>query len=253
MNFLIQEGYPAAAARFAEEASLEVKDENDLMTERVSIRDAIFRGDLQSAIEDINDIDPQLLDGNKSLHFALLRLQLIELIKKMFDGPENEKPQLFGTAVTFAQQNLAPYTPQSEKYKSDLERAMALLIIPKEAWQSKSQTHNEQISAFGPLGDLIDPSLKIEVARDVNAAILRSQGRSDHSTIHRILQTRVWAEDLARDKGIDLPADMGIDLWDAPADSQSQNGNNGDIQMAEDESTGADPVHRYTNLHESAR
>lgn len=165
----------------------------------------------------------------------------------MFEGPESSKPQLFGTAVTFAQQNLAPYTPQSEKFKSDLERAMALLIVPREAWQPKSDN-----SAFGPLGDLVDPGLKMEVAREVNAAILKSQGRPDYSRIHEILQTRAWAEQLAREKRIDLPNDMSINLWDAP-EPQSHNGY-GDTHMTEDadEATG-DPVQRYTNIGESSR
>lgn len=60
MDFLILEGYPSAAARFAEEANLDVKDESSLIDERVRIRDAIFRGDLQAAIEGIIDIDPQV-------------------------------------------------------------------------------------------------------------------------------------------------------------------------------------------------
>ena len=64
MDFLIQEGYPAAAARFAEEANIEVKEDNVLINERVQIRDAIFKGDLQTAIEEINDIDPQVCGIN---------------------------------------------------------------------------------------------------------------------------------------------------------------------------------------------
>ena len=144
------------------------------------------------------------MDSNKGLHFALLRLQLIELIKNMFNGSEAEKPQLFGAAVTFAQQNLAPYTPQSDKYKSDLERAMALLIVPKEAWQSKSYSsasHSDHLSAFGPLSDLVHPSLKIDIVRDVNAAILRSLGRADYSSIHKMLQIRACLRNKHERKG----------------------------------------------------
>ena len=197
----------------------------------------------------------QLLDRNRALHFALLRLQLIELIKKMFEGPESDKPRLFGAAVSFAQQNLAPYTPQSEQFKSDLERAMALLIVPREAWQSKpsSQLAGNQTSAFGPLGDLVDPSLKIQVADEVNAAIDRSQGRPGYSKAHRILQTRAWVEEYTEGCGL-LPADadLSIHVWDVP-DDQSANGNNGDTQMTEDIDEGSsDPIQRYTNI-ESAR
>lgn len=255
MDYLIFEGYQTAASAFANEANIEPSGDCNLLDERLRIRDAIFQGDLQSAIEEINDIDPELLDSNKGLHFALLRLQLIELIKNMFNGSEAEKPQLFGAAVTFAQQNLAPYTPQSDKYKSDLERAMALLIVPKEAWQSKSYSsasHSDHLSAFGPLSDLVHPSLKIDIVRDVNAAILRSLGRADYSSIHKMLQIRAWSQEQAREKRLDFGKSMNINLWDLPEEPQSANGNGGDTQMTEDtDESGSDPIQRYTNIESS--
>lgn len=178
-----------------------------------------------------------------------MRLQLIEHIKKIFSAHEAEKPQLVGTAIQFAQQNLAPYAPQNDKFKVDLERAMALLIVPKEAWESP-QAQRDQPTSFGPLWELVDPSLRIEVARDVNAAILRSQGRPDQTRIHRVLQTRVLAEELARDKGLDLPEDMSVSLWESAARPQNGHNDGGDTQMTEDldEGTSADPVTRYTNI-----
>jgi len=57
MDFLVQEGYPDAAARFAEEANMATNAEDSLIEERVRIKNAIYRGDLQTAIEEINDID----------------------------------------------------------------------------------------------------------------------------------------------------------------------------------------------------
>lgn len=253
MDFLIQEGYPAAAAHFAEEANIDMRAENSLIEERVSIRDAIFRGDLETAIEEINAIDTQLLDNDKSLLFSLLRLQLIELIKQIPPAPESEKPALVGAALTFAQQNLSPYAPQNDKFKTDLERAMALMIVPAEAWCTPRNQNESQNNAFGPLWELVDPSLKVEVARDVNAAILKHQGRKEQSKIHKILQTRAWSETLAREKLVKLPRDLKVTLQDTPADTQSQHGN-GDTQMTEDaDEATRDVEHRYTNIHESSR
>jgi len=57
MDFLVQEGYPDAAARFAEEANMATNAEDSLIEERVRIKNAIYRGDLQTAIEEINEID----------------------------------------------------------------------------------------------------------------------------------------------------------------------------------------------------
>lgn len=60
MDYLVKAGYPSAAARFAEEANIEMKEDDTYINERVQIRDSIFRGDMQTAIEDINEIDPQV-------------------------------------------------------------------------------------------------------------------------------------------------------------------------------------------------
>lgn len=57
MDFLVQSGYPEAASRFAEEANMSTNAENSLMEERVRIKNAIYQGDLQTAIEEINEID----------------------------------------------------------------------------------------------------------------------------------------------------------------------------------------------------
>ena len=66
MDYLITQGYPQAAERFAREAKislnfdLEIKSQT--IQDRVQIREAIHRGDLQSAIELINELDPQVCD-----------------------------------------------------------------------------------------------------------------------------------------------------------------------------------------------
>lgn len=126
---------------------------------------------------------------------------------------------------------------------------MALLIVPKEAWQSPANS----VSTFGPLHQLISPELRMEVAKNLNAAILRSRGLPDCTLIHEILQTRAWAGKQASAKGIELPVSMNISIKDAST-SSSPNGNGhtegADTQMTEgaEETAGADPVARYTNL-----
>lgn len=192
----------------------------------------------------------QILDNDPALIFSLLRLQLIELIKKIAPAPEAEKPAVTVAALNFAQQNLAPYTPRDPKFKNDLERAMGLLVVPQEVWSSPDSLQSEQFNMFGHLYDLIDPSHRMEVAKNVNAAILRLQGRGGGSKIHTILRTRVWAEGLAREKGVDLPRDLTVSLRDTPAESQNVNG---DTQMTEDADESGDAMERYTNIHQSPR
>lgn len=63
MEYLISEGYPEAAQRFALEANIEPELDVDSIQERVEIREAIASGDIQSAIEKINELNPQVSSG----------------------------------------------------------------------------------------------------------------------------------------------------------------------------------------------
>ena len=60
MDYLISEGYPSAAQKFAMEANIQLKVDVDSIQERVDIRNAIYSGDIQSAIEKINELDPEV-------------------------------------------------------------------------------------------------------------------------------------------------------------------------------------------------
>ncbi|KAL9078536.1 MAG: hypothetical protein Q9157_002559, partial [Trypethelium eluteriae] len=59
MDYLINEGYPSAARKFAKEANIEATGDIESISERVEIRNAILAGDIQTAIEKINDFNPQ--------------------------------------------------------------------------------------------------------------------------------------------------------------------------------------------------
>jgi hypothetical protein len=60
MDYLITEGYPSAAEKFAAEANIQPKADLSCINERVQIRESIHRGDLQAAIELINDLNPEV-------------------------------------------------------------------------------------------------------------------------------------------------------------------------------------------------
>ncbi|KAH0844346.1 hypothetical protein AYO21_00816 [Fonsecaea monophora] len=257
MDYLITEGYPSAAEKFAAEANIQPRTDFSYIQERVQIRESIHRGDLQAAIELINDLNPELLDTDKKLHFSLLRLQLVELIRQSFTSSD---PSLVGKAIEFAQNNLAPYAPLDAQYKTDLERAMALLIVPKESWtlaavSGSSGAVTSQIqNDFGALAELVDPSLRRKVAKDVNEAILQSQDQRREANIRYLVRARAWAEKLAREKKkIDLPENLTLGLDDEGASGRSQNGHNGDTEMTENGSednaaSGDADLARYTNI-----
>ncbi|SLM36355.1 LisH dimerisation motif, subgroup [Lasallia pustulata] len=196
MDYLIREGYPSAAQKFALEANIQPTIDLESIQERVEIRNAIYGGDIQSAIERINELNPQILDQDSSLHFALLRLQLVELIRTCTTTPNAD----ITPALTFATTHLAPRAPTNPEFLEDLERTMALLIFPPD-------------NLAPPLAALLDPSLRKDVAKRVNEAILSSQGERTKAKLFDLVKLRFWAEQKARDAKKDLPEhiDLGLD------------------------------------------
>jgi hypothetical protein len=60
MDYLISEGYPRAAEKFAKEANIQPPLEEESIQARVEIRRAIHAGDIDTAINQINDLNPQV-------------------------------------------------------------------------------------------------------------------------------------------------------------------------------------------------
>ena len=60
MDYLITNGYPAAAKKFASEANIQPKVDLESIQERVEIRMAIHSGDIKTAIARINELNPQV-------------------------------------------------------------------------------------------------------------------------------------------------------------------------------------------------
>ncbi|KIW40087.1 hypothetical protein, variant 3 [Exophiala oligosperma] len=253
MDYLITEGYPSAARKFAAEANIQQKADLTAIEERVRIRDSIHRGDMQHAIELINDLNPELLDTDKKLHFSLLRLQLVELIRLSFNSPDQA---LVGNAIEFAMHNLSPYVPLDPQFKIDLERAMALLIVPKESWvkAAAAPTTAQANNDFGVLAELVDPSLRQKVAKDVNEAILQSQDQKREANIRYLVKVRTWAERVAREKRLQIPEKLPFDADAEKPAEDDQNEDNGDTEMTENGGTeepnggGDAELARYTNI-----
>lgn len=134
----------------------------------------------------------QLLDTNPSLHFSLLRLQLIELIRTCTSSPDGD----IGPALAFATTQLAPRAPGDPAFLQDLECTMALLCFPPE-------------SLAPPLAELMDPALRRNVAAKVNEAILESQAWTKEARIRGLVRLRGWADQNL--PGLP-PMSLGLDL-----------------------------------------
>ena len=137
-----------------------------------------------------------MLDEDPALQFSLLRLQLIELIRICILVPETD----ITPALNFASLNLAPIAPSNPKFLEELERTMALLIFPAD-------------DLTPPLAALLDLSLRKDVAKTVNEALLQSQGRSTRAKICDLVRLRTWSEQKAREAKKDLPEkiELGLD------------------------------------------
>lgn len=149
----------------------------------------------------------QILDTNPNLHFSLLRLQLIELIRGIANSTAPPSTSAFTPALEFATAQLAPRAPTSPAFQKDLEQTMALLIFPIERL-------TPQLKA------LLDPTLRQTVATAVNEAILSSQGERREARIRNLVRLRAWAEQKAREARLDLPSKIGFSLVDNVDDGQ---------------------------------
>lgn len=194
MDYLINEGYPRAAKKFAMEANIQAPEEGSIQV-RVEIRNAIHAGDIETAIAKINELNPQILDSDPALHFSLLRLQLIELIRKCTESPNGD----ITPALTFASSQLAPRAPTNPTFLQQLETTMALLIFPPENLSPN-------------LAQLLEPDLRQEVANAVNEAILASTGARREAQLRNLVRLRSWAESKARSAGKDIPAKLPLGL-----------------------------------------
>jgi len=61
MNYLVSEGFPNSARSFSKEANIVHEPEDDeLIQTRVDIKNAIHAGNIQDAIEMINELNPEV-------------------------------------------------------------------------------------------------------------------------------------------------------------------------------------------------
>ncbi|KAI5282050.1 hypothetical protein KEM52_003783, partial [Ascosphaera acerosa] len=163
MDYLVSAGYPTAAANFAQEAEIAVDavegwsfpGAQHTVAARASIRNALLKGEVMAALAEIHAVEPLLLDRCPSLHFSLLHLHLMELIRPMTTWSDAD----IGPALAFATQNLAPIAPTHDRFLRILEDTMCLLIYPHDKLDARMLA-------------LLDRGLRAQVAARVNRAML---------------------------------------------------------------------------------
>lgn len=178
MNFLVTEGYVDAARVFERESGTGPGVDLDQITDRMDIRKAVQSGDVEQAIERVNDLDPEILEEQQGLFFHLQQQRLIELIRQ---GQLAE-------ALHFAQEFLAPRGEDHPELLEELERTVALLVF-------------EDVKA-SPLADLMDVSQRQKTASELNAAILASQSQVGSGRVHSFCVSGFQMESIAPHRNI---------------------------------------------------
>lgn len=143
----------------------------------------------------------KILDRDPALHFALLRLQLVELIRD--SGWKETGWEL--RVIHFAKENLAPRAAANPDFLEDLEQTMALAVFPHDNLDRN-------------LAAILDLDLRRKVADDVNMAILQHQAERRDAAIRELVRMRAWAENKARHTTKSLPEvlELGLSTEDGP-------------------------------------
>ncbi|XP_078441757.1 lisH and RanBPM domains containing protein [Wolffia australiana] len=178
MNFLVTEGYVEAAEKFRLESGTEPDIDLATITDRMAVKKAVQSGNVEDAIEKVNDLNPEILDTNPELFFHLQQQRMIELIR---NGRLEE-------ALEFAQEELAPRGEENQSFLEELEKTVALLAF-------------EDVSSC-PVGDLLDMSHRLKTASEVNAAILTSQSHEKDPKLPSLLKMLIWAQNQLDEKAI---------------------------------------------------
>ncbi|KAK0563571.1 hypothetical protein OC844_002148 [Tilletia horrida] len=191
MDYLVIEGYKDAAERFAAESGLSPQVDLESIENRMLIRNAIQRGDIENAIGKVNELDPEQ--------------RLIELIRV---GRVDE-------ALLFAAEELAPRAEEHLELLPELERTMALLAFDLPApvlslsldgdgkWEdggaaaASSGLLPESVLLPPPhIASLLSASQRLQTAGELNAAILASQAQGRVPKLPQMLMMMKYGEDL---------------------------------------------------------
>ncbi|KGQ96095.1 hypothetical protein MG1_03721 [Candida albicans GC75] len=147
--------------------------------QRQEIKKLILNGDISQAIKQISQYYPMILDLNNLLHFKLLRLNLVEMIRNhkfntkssndSMDAGQDER-EFLATILNFVRENLINKVFNSFKLLKELEITMSLLCFK---FDPTIENLQDQADLPVELKKLFDLSLRYQCYRLVNNAILK--------------------------------------------------------------------------------
>lgn len=188
LDYFIQEGFHSAAQSLAEEADISLdtfriggrrSSENcgsslgfSTIVKRREIKYLILEGNISQAIRLIAENFPATLDSQPLLFFLLLRLNLIEMIRKHKCLPDANNPEIekkfISDILSFVRENMISKVLYSVSLLKDLETTMSLLCFDFDP----EKPLDELVELPPKLRELFDLSLRRQCYREVNRAIL---------------------------------------------------------------------------------
>lgn len=181
MEYLVKEGFKDAVLSFQKESGVEPGVDMAMLDDQIKIRGAIESGAIQDAVELVNDIDPEVLDTNPSLFFHLQQQQLLELIR------EGKTEQV----LKYAQSELSARGEENPEFLDELEQSLGLLAFDD--------------ATSCPFSELLQPSQRLKVISELNAALLASHDQEALSKLSTLMKLVLWSQDQLEKKGITFP------------------------------------------------
>lgn len=196
---MVIEGFKEAAQEFVAEAGLEeVADVNQLdlgsIDYRLRVRQAIQNGQISTAVQELNNFDPEILDSSPSVYFHLRLQELLEKIRHLKQQQQHpnkdDEMNSILEVIEFAREFLAPVAQEQAGgvYLEELEEAMGLLAA--------------EMGASWPADALLLPENRLKTAKEVNSAILASQAQPEQSKLPEILSLLKWAQERLAERAL---------------------------------------------------
>ncbi|KAK6455092.1 CTLH/CRA C-terminal to lish motif domain-containing protein [Scheffersomyces xylosifermentans] len=205
---------------------------NSTINQRKEIKLLILKGSITEAIKKISEYFPVILDSNNLLHFKLLRLNLIEMIRqhKLNSDIEKDERDFLDNILTFVRENLINKVSNSSKLLKELEITMSLLCFN---FDPNIKDIEEQKELPQELRSLFKLSLRNQCYRLVNKAILNLYDRDDDDNQFLDMENNDKQSTQRPYKG---PKFIEFDLSNLDKyDAQEEDIDDSDIEMFKDE------------------
>jgi hypothetical protein len=102
-------------------------------------------------------------------------------------------------AINFAAQQLAPRASKDPSFVEDLNYGMCLVVFNQDKLQPDIQK-------------LLDKNLRLQIADQVNEAILLSANEYSENQVRSLLKSRLWAEQKCREMRKNIPQKIPLGL-----------------------------------------